>query len=98
MSAEPMVVHVPAPVGERWNRAEATPDPPSAEFELTATELPRMLAAAVGAVIDPVGLVESFVNVRTLAFDVLPAVSVDVTDSAGLLASPMPQAKLLVVV
>ena len=55
-------------------------------------------ALADGAVIEPVGLVESFVNVRTLALLVLPAVSVDVTDSVGLLASPMPQAKLLVVV
>ena len=61
------------------------------------TELPRTLALAAGAVIEPVGLVESFVNVKTLAFDVFPAVSVEVTDSVGLFVSPADQAKLLVV-
>ena len=38
--------------------------------------------------IEPVGLVESLVKVRTVALLVLPAVSVEVTDSVGLLLSP----------
>jgi len=97
VSAEPMFVHVPAPAGERWNWAEATPEPPSAEFDDTVTALPRTLALAAGAVIEPVGLVESFVNVRTVAFDVFPAASVEVADSVGLFVSPADQAKLFVV-
>jgi hypothetical protein len=97
VSAEPMFVQVPAPAGERWNWAEATPEPPSAEFDDTVTELPRTTADAEGVVTDPVGLVESFVKVRTVAFDVFPAVSVEVTDSVGLFVSPADQAKLLVV-
>ena len=44
VSAAPMFVQVPAPAGERWNCAVATPEPPSAEFEVTATELPRTFA------------------------------------------------------
>ena len=64
---------------------------------MTATELPRTFALEAGAVIAPVGLVESFVKVRTVALEVLPAVSVEVTDSVGLFASPAFQAKLLVV-
>src|SRR5436190_10203764 len=92
-----MFVHVPAPAGERWNCAEATPEPGSAEFEETATDEPRTLAELDGAVSDPVGFVESFVNVRTVAFDVLPAASVDVTDSVGLFVSAADHAKLFVV-
>ena len=59
VSATPMVVQVPAPVGDRWNSAEATPDAASAELEETATVVPRRLAAAAGAVIEPVGAVAS---------------------------------------
>jgi hypothetical protein len=97
VSAEPMFVHVPAPAGERWNCAEATPEPPSAEFDETVTLEPVTFALVAGAVIEPVGLVESLVKVKTLALDVLPAVSVEVTDSVGLFVSPADQAKLLVV-
>ena len=43
------------------------------------------------------GAVESFVKVRTLALEVLPTVSCDVTDSVGLAVSPAGQAKLLLV-
>src|SRR2546423_309039 len=93
-----MFVQVPAPAGARWRCADATPEPPSAEFEETVAELPRTFAEDEGAVNEPVGLVESFVNVRTLALLALPAASVEVTDSVGLFASPADQAKLLVVV
>ena len=88
VSAAPMFVQTPAPAGERWNWALATPEPPSAELEETATELPRTFALEAGAVIAPVGLVESLVKVRTVAVLVLPALSVEVTDSVGLFASP----------
>ena len=54
-----MFVQTPAPAGERWNCAFATPEPPSAEFELTVTAAPRTLAAAAGAVTEPVGFVVS---------------------------------------
>ena len=97
VSAAPMVVQVPAPAGERWNWALATPAPPSAELEETVTALPRTFALEAGAVIAPVGLVESFVKVRTVALLVFPAASVPVADSVGLLVSPADQAKLLVV-
>src|SRR5882762_3344210 len=94
-----MFVQVPAPAGERWNCTEARPEPPSAaSLEEIATALPRTIAAAAGAVTEPVGLTESFVNVSTVAFDVFPAASVPVTDSVGLAVSPLGQAKLLVVV
>ena len=64
MSAAPMFVHgPPEPAGERWNWAEATPEPPSAESEETVTLVPRTLAEAAGAMIAPVGLVESWVMV-----------------------------------
>jgi len=55
------------------------------------------LALAAGAVTAPVGAVESLVKVRTVAALVLPALSVEVTDSVGLFVSPAGQAKLLVV-
>src|SRR4051812_46298893 len=64
-AAAPMFDHVPAPAGELWNWAEATPEPPaSAEFELTVTALPRTIAAEAGAVREPVGLVMSRVTVN----------------------------------
>ena len=76
----PIVVHVPAPAGERWNCAEATPEPPSAEFEETVTEFPRTLAEAAGAVIEPVGFVLSTRTFVTSAeVNVLPALSVVTT-------------------
>ena len=92
-----MVVQVPAPVGEYWNWAEVTPEPASAQLEETVTVAPRTLAAAAGAVIEPVGAVESLVKVRVVAVEVLPALSVLVTASVGELVSAAGQAKLLVV-
>src|SRR4051794_4906428 len=92
-----MLVQVPAPAGERWNCADATPEPGSDEFDETATVVPRAFDELDGAVSEPVGFVESFVKVSTVAFEVPPAASVDVTDSVGLFASPAPQAKLFVV-
>src|SRR3954454_5563073 len=92
-----MFVQTPAPAAERWNWALPTPEPPSAELDETATELPATLAADAGAVIAPVGFVESFVKVRTVAALVLPTASVEVTDSVGLFASPALCAKLFVV-
>src|SRR4051812_17517281 len=98
VSAAPMFVQLPAPAGERWNWAEATPEPRSLEFDDTVTVLPLTLALEAGAVIAPVGLVESLVKVRTVVLEVLPALSVEVMDSVGLFASAAFQAKLLVVV
>src|SRR5712692_1007567 len=92
-----MVVQVPAPAGERWNWAEATPEPPSAELEETVTAVPRTFAEAAGAVSEPLGAVESFTSVSTVAAEVLPAASVLVTDSVGEALSAAGQAKLLVV-
>src|SRR3954463_11969125 len=102
-----MFVQTPAPAAERWNVASPTPEPPSAEFEVTATELPRTFAleagagvgagGVAGAVMAPVGLVESLVKVRSVGLLVLPAASVPVADSVGLLVSPAFQAKLFVV-
>ena len=92
-----IVVQVPAPAGERWNWAEATPEPASAELEETVTAAPRTLAEAAGAVSEPVGAVESLVKVRVVAVLVLPALSVLVTASVGALTVPAVQAKLLVV-
>ena len=71
-----IVVQVPAPAGERWNWAEATPEPPSAESEETVTAAPPTLAEAAGAVMAPVGAVESLVKVRVVALPVLPTLSV----------------------
>ena len=51
-------VQVPAPIGERWNWTVATPEPASAELLVSAT-VSRRLAAAAGAVTEPVGLVLS---------------------------------------
>ena len=63
VSAAATLVHVPAPAGERSKRALATPDPASAELEVTLM-VPLTLAEAAGAVIDPVGAV---LSTRTLA-------------------------------
>ena len=68
VSAAPRFDHEPAPAGELWNCAEETPEPASAELEVTLT-VPRTVAAASGAVTLPVGAVESTVNV-------MPAVAV----------------------
>ena len=79
VSAAATLVHVLAPEGDRWNSAEATPEPVSAEFEVTEN-VARMFAEATGAVIEPVGAV---LSTRTLAIvaDVvtLPATSVVTT-------------------
>ncbi len=80
MSAAPMFVQTPAPAGERWNWAEATPEPASAEFELTVTAFPRTFALAAGAVIAPEGIVLSTRTLVTSALvNVLPALSVVTT-------------------
>ena len=59
--AVPIVVQVPAPAGERWNAAEATPELPSAESEETVT-VPRSADPPAGAVSEPVG---ATVSIRT---------------------------------
>ena len=65
-----IVVHVPVPAGELWNVAELTPDAASAEFEEIATAAPWTFALDAGTVSDPVGLVESFVNVTVVVVEV----------------------------
>ncbi len=75
-----MFVQTPAPAGERWNWALATPEPPSAESEETVTALPVTLAEAAGAVIEPEGLALSTRTFVTSALvNVLPALSVVIT-------------------
>ena len=82
-----IVVQVPAPCGEDWNAADATPEPLSAESEETVT-MPFTVALEAGAVSAPVGFVESFVNVSVVVDDVLPALSVEVIASVGELVVP----------
>jgi hypothetical protein len=79
VSADPMFVHVPAPAGDCWNWADATPAPESAESESTAI-VPRTFAPAAGAVTEPVGFVLSTCTFATTA-DVseLPTLSVVTT-------------------
>ena len=75
-----MVVQTPAPAGERWNAAEATPEPASVELEETVTAAPRTLAPEAGAVIDPAGAVLSTLTLVTVAeLKVLPTLSVVTT-------------------
>ena len=78
VSAVPTFVHESAPDGDRWNWADATPEPPSAELDVTLT-VPRTLAV-VGAVTAPVG---SVLSTRMLLTDAevvtLPATSVVTT-------------------
>ncbi len=75
-----IVVQVPAPAGERWKSAEATPEPPSAELEETVTAAPRTLAEAAGAVTEPVGFVLSTRTLVTSAeVKLLPTLSVVIT-------------------
>src|SRR5579884_945046 len=70
LESVPIVVHVFAPCGERWNAAEATPEPPvSAESEETITDEPATYAPALGAVTEPVGAFASTITVA-LAPDV----------------------------
>src|SRR5919204_218130 len=74
-----MFVHVPAPAGERWNCADATPEPPSAEFESTEI-VPRTTAPEAGAVTEPDGLLLSTRTLPTAAeATLLPALSVVTT-------------------
>ena len=54
VSAAATFVQVLAPAGERWNSALATPEPASAEFEVSVN-VPLMVALAAGAVTAPVG-------------------------------------------
>jgi len=70
-----MVVQVPAPAGERWKLALATPEVPSAELEVKLT-VALTMAAADGAVRLPVGAVLSTVMVTAAEVVVLPALSV----------------------
>jgi hypothetical protein len=74
-----MFVHEPAPAGERWNCAEATPEPPSPEFESTEI-VPRTLAPVAGAVTEPDGFVLSTRTLATTAeLSELPTLSVVTT-------------------
>ena len=79
VSAAATLVHVFVPAGERWNCALATPDPPSAESDVTEN-VPLMMAPDAGAVTDPVG---AELSTRTLAMvgdvKVLPTLSVVMT-------------------
>ena len=69
---------MPAPLGERSNRADATPEPVSAELEETVTVVPLTLALAIGAVIWPVGLVLSTLTLVTaVELAVFPTLSVE---------------------
>ena len=70
VSAAPRSVHVPAPAGDVWNCAEATPVPASAESEVTLT-VPLTSAPLAGAVTEPVGSVVSMmVALLSLPVDV----------------------------
>ena len=71
-----IVVQAPPPAGRRWNSAESTPEPVSAESEETVTELPRSAAPSAGAVREPVGSVASKWNVRAEGVSALPTSSV----------------------
>ena len=74
-----IVVHVPAPAGERCSAADATPDPASAELADTVTD-PRTMALVAGDVSEPVGAVLSTRTLLTVADVVeLPALSVVTT-------------------
>jgi hypothetical protein len=92
-----IVVHELAPAAERWKAAFRTPEPASAESEVTDTVVPRTFADAAGAVTEPVGLVESFVNVRLVVVAVFPTTSTDDAASLGALVVPSVHAKALVV-
>ena len=75
VSGTPIVVQVLPEFGLYWNVAETTPEP-SAELEVTLTALPRTFAPAVGAVIEPVGFVVSYLNMEVAGEDTLPTASV----------------------
>ena len=79
--------------GEVWNCAEPTPEPASAELDVTATE-PRTFAAATGAVTEPVGAVESIVKVIA-DVAVLPNASAPVIVYAAGALAPLAHAKLV---
>ena len=63
VSATPIGAQLPAAAGETSKSAFRTPEPPSAEFELTVTALPATAAPAPGAVSEPVGRVASRTHV-----------------------------------
>ena len=93
VSAAPRLDHVAAPAGEVWNCAERTPEPASAELDVTATE-PRTFAAATGAVTEPVGAVES--SVKVIAdVAVLPKASAPVIVYAAGALAPLAHTKLV---
>src|ERR1700675_1176865 len=92
-----MVVQTPAPAGERWKVARATPELASAELDETVTAAPETLALEAGAVSEPLGAVESLVKVKVVAADELPALSVEVMPSVGELDVPSVQVNALVV-
>ena len=70
-----IVVHVPAPAGERWNTTWATPETESAEFDATAT-VPDSEAPPAGEVSEPVGSLLSTLIVCLAESSVFPAASV----------------------
>ncbi len=76
VSAVATFVHTPAPAGERWKSALATPDSPSAELEVTLS-VPLTIAEDAGDAIKPVGAVLS-TRTAAIAADVstLPTLSV----------------------
>ncbi|HET6171053.1 MAG TPA: hypothetical protein VFD90_00515 [Gaiellales bacterium] len=61
VSAAPRFDHEPAPAGETWNCAEATPLVTSAESDATVSA-PATFAPLAGAVTEPVGGLESTVT------------------------------------
>ena len=77
-----IVVQAPPPAGRRWNSAEATPEPESAESDSTAS-VPVTRAPFAGAVSAPVGFVRSIVTLTT-SEPVLPLPSVATARSARL--------------
>ena len=75
----PTFVQVLVPAGERWNSALATPEPASAESEVTV-KVPLIVADAAGAVTDPVGACCRRVRWRSVAeVKVVPTLSVVIT-------------------
>jgi hypothetical protein len=74
-----MFFQVP-PFGERWNRAEATPEPPtSAEFDEIRSLVPHTVAPATGVVMEPVEGVLSTLTVNGALVQVVLKVFVVIT-------------------
>jgi hypothetical protein len=92
----PMSVQLLPPWSAYWNSADATPAPASPESEETVTAEPLRFALAEGAVMDPLGAVESLVKVSVVPEEALPALSIEVTVSVGAVEAPSVQANALV--